>query len=184
MKSEYEKMRSQELYNFEDKEISASLSHAKEMCRRLRGMTINDEDYRGVIEELIPGIPKTSTVNPPFCCDHGNGITIGENTFINCNCTMLDGGRITIGNNVLIGPNCQLYTPQHPFNHIERRKKEETSFPITIGDDTWLCGGVIVCPGVKIGKRCIIAAGSVVINDVPDDCMVAGNPAVVKKKTC
>ena len=85
---------------------------------------------------------------------------------------------------MLIGPNCQLYTPQHPFNHIERRKSEETSYPITIGDDTWLCGGVIVCPGVKIGKRCIIAAGSVVINDVPDDCMAAGNPAVVKKNIC
>ena len=89
---------------------------------------------------------------------------------------------IRIGSNTLIGPNCQLYTPQHPKDYVLRREDKETAYPVTIGDDCWLGGGVIVCPGVTIGHRCIIAAGSVVTRDIPDDSLAAGNPAVVKKK--
>ena len=177
--TEFEKMRSQQLYDFSDEEIYASLEHAKDVCARLNTMTINDDDYRAVIEDLIPDIPKDSNVCPPFHCDHGNGLRIGRNVFINYNVTMLDGAVITIGDNVLIGPNCQLYTPQHPFEHVLRRKSVETAYPITIGEDTWLGGGVIICPGVTIGKRCIIGAGSVVTHDIPDDCVAAGNPARV-----
>ena len=177
--TEFEKMRSQQLYDFSDEEIYASLKHAKDVCARLNTMTINDDDYRAVIEDLIPDIPKDSNVCPPFHCDHGNGLRIGRNVFVNYNVTMLDGAVITIGDNVLIGPNCQLYTPQHPFDHVLRRKSVETAYPITIGEDTWLGGGVIICPGVNIGKRCIIGAGSVVTHDIPDDCVAAGNPARV-----
>ena len=102
--------------------------------------------------------------------------------FINYNCTFLGGAVITIGNHVLIGPNCQLLTPQHPMNYLDRRKPIETSYPITIGDDTWLGGGVTVLPGVTIGKRCIIGAGAVVVHDIPDDSLAVGNPAVVKRR--
>lgn len=182
MKTEFEKMRNEELTNFSDAEIQASARHARKLTARLQTMTLHDDDYREVLEELVPGIPKTSFIAPPFHCDHGNGISIGEHTFINYNCTFLDGGHIRIGNHVLIGPNCQLYTPEHPMDYVARRDTIETEHPITIGDDTWLCGGVIVGPGVTIGKRCIIAAGSVVTKDVPDDCMAAGNPAVVKRR--
>ena len=91
MKTEYEKMRSQELYYFSDPEIHASLVHAKKVCARLRSMTIYDEDYRQVIEELIPGIPQSTTICPPFHCDHGTGIILGENVFMNYDCIMLDG---------------------------------------------------------------------------------------------
>lgn len=180
--TEFEKMRSQELYDFSDAEIHASLKHAKEACTRLNAMTINDDGYRAAIEDLIPGIPADSVVCPPFHCDHGHGIRIGRNVFVNYNVTMLDGGMITIGDNCLIGPNCQLYTPQHPFDHVLRRKSVETAYPITIGEDTWLGGGVVVCPGVTIGKRCVIGAGSVVTKDIPDDCVAAGNPARVIRK--
>lgn len=180
--TEFEKMRSQQLYDFSDAEIFKSLEHAKKACTRLRTMTITDEGYREAIEDLIPGIPEDSVVCPPFHCDHGNGIRIGRNVFVNYNCTMLDGGMITLGDNVLIGPNCQLYTPQHPKDYVLRRKSVETAYPVTIGEDTWLGGGVIVCPGVTIGKRCIIAAGSVVTKDIPDDCLAAGNPATVKRR--
>lgn len=182
MKTEFEKMRSEELAYFSDPEIQKSLIHAKDVCAKMNAMSMYDERYRALLEDLIPGIPPTTKINPPFYCDHGNGIIIGEHTFINYNCTFLDGGYIRIGNHVLIGPNCQLYTPQHPMDYIERREPKETEHPITIGDDTWLGGGVIVCPGVTIGRRCIIAAGSVVIRDIPDDSLAAGNPAVVKKK--
>ncbi len=181
MKTEYEKMRSQELYYFSDPEIHASLIHAKKVCARLRSMTICDEDYRQVIEELIPGIPQSTTICPPFHCDHGTGIILGENVFMNYDCIMLDGGYIRIGKHTLIGPHCQFYTPQHPMDYVERREEKETAYPITIGEDCWLGGNVVVCPGVTIGNRCIIAAGSVVTKDIPDDSLAAGVPAVVKR---
>lgn len=181
MKTEYEKMRSQELYYFSDPEIHASLIHAKKVCARLRSMTIYDEDYRQVIEELIPGIPQNTTICPPFHCDHGTGIILGENVFMNYDCIMLDGGYIRIGKHTLIGPHCQFYTPQHPMDYVERREEKETAYPITIGEDCWLGGNVVVCPGVTIGNRCIIAAGSVVTKDIPDDSLAAGVPAVVKR---
>lgn len=181
MKTEYEKMRSQELYYFSDPEIHASLVHAKKVCARLRSMTICDEDYRQVIEELIPGIPQSTTICPPFHCDHGTGIILGENVFMNYDCIMLDGGYIRIGKHTLVGPHCQFYTPQHPMDYVERREEKETAYPITIGEDCWLGGNVVVCPGVTIGNRCIIAAGSVVTKDIPDDSLAAGVPAVVKR---
>ena len=181
MKTEYEKMRSQELYYFSDPEIHASLVHAKKVCARLRSMTIYDEDYRQVIEELIPGIPQSTTICPPFHCDHGTGIILEENVFMNYDCIMLDGGYIRIGKHTLIGPHCQFYTPQHPMDYVERREEKETAYPITIGEDCWLGGNVVVCPGVTIGNRCIIAAGSVVTKDIPDDSLAAGVPAVVKR---
>lgn len=181
MKTEYEKMRSQELYYFSDPEIHASLVHAKKVCARLRSMTIYDEDYRQVIEELISGIPQSTTICPPFHCDHGTGIILGENVFMNYDCIMLDGGYIRIGKHTLIGPHCQFYTPQHPMDYVERREEKETAYPITIGEDCWLGGNVVVCPGVTIGNRCIIAAGSVVTKDIPDDSLAAGVPAVVKR---
>lgn len=181
MKTEYEKMRSQELYYFSDPEIHASLVHAKKVCARLLSMTICDEDYRQVIEELIPGVPQSTTICPPFHCDHGTGIILGENVFMNYDCIMLDGGYIRIGKHTLIGPHCQFYTPQHPMDYVERREEKETAYPITIGEDCWLGGNVVVCPGVTIGNRCIIAAGSVVTKDIPDDSLAAGVPAVVKR---
>ena len=181
MKSEIEKMRSGELFDYMVPEVQESMKHAKELCARLQSMSLYHPDYRKVMEDLIPGIPESVKICPPFYCDHGHGIILGEGVFVNYNCTFLDGGYIRIGDHTLIGPNCQLYTPHHPLNYEERREAKEYEYPITIGDDCWLGGGVIVCPGVTIGNRCIIAAGSVVTKDVPDDCLVAGNPAVVKR---
>jgi maltose O-acetyltransferase len=181
MKTEFEKMRSAELYYFTDPEIAKSLAHAKEACRRLNQFTLGAPGYREALDDLIPDVPESSSVCPPFHCDHGHGIRMGEGTFVNYDCIILDAALVTIGNHVLVGPKCQLVTPQHPKDFLLRRHPCETSYPITIGDDTWLGAGVIVCPGVTIGKRCIIGAGSVVIHDIPDDCMAAGNPAVVKK---
>lgn len=179
--TELEKMRSGLLYDYATPEVESSWKHARSLCARLQTMTVHDDDYREVIEDLIPGFPKSSELMPPFHCDHGSSITIGEHVCINYNCTMLDEGLITIGNHVLIGPNCSFYTPQHPKDYLQRRNPMETGHAITIGDDTWICGNVTICPGVTIGARCIIAAGSVVTKDIPDDSMAAGNPAVVKR---
>ena len=182
MKTELENMRSEELFDYMDPEIQASMKHAKALCARLQTMSLYDPDYRKVITDLIPGMPESATICPPFFCDHGHGIVLGEGVFINYNCTFLDGGWIRIGKHTLIGPNCQLLTPHHPMDYVLRREAKEYEYPITIGEDCWLGGGVIVCPGVTIGDRCVVAAGSVVTKDVPDDCLVAGNPAVIKRK--
>lgn len=180
--TEYEKMRNEEFYDFTNEEGLASIAKAQKLCVRLQTMTIEDEEYRKIIEELIPGIPKSSVINPPFHCDHGHGIKLGENVFVNYNATMLDGGIISIGKNTQIGPNCQLVTPNHPIDYLERRKPIERCSPIKIGEDCWLGTGVIVCPGVKIGDRSIIGAGSVVVKDIPSDSMAVGNPCKVIKK--
>ena len=179
--TEFEKMRQGEFYDFMDDECLASYNRAKHLCARLQTMTTDDSDYREVIEALIPGIPQSSTVAPPFICDHGHGIHLGENVFINYNGTMIDGGMITIGDNTQIGPNCQFLTPNHPIDYLERRKSIECCSPITVGSDCWFGGGVIVCPGVNIGDRCIIGAGSVVVKDIPSDSMAVGNPCKVIK---
>ena len=99
MKTEFEKMRSRELYCFADKEVDASAVHAKKLCAKLATMTIYDDNYREVMEDLIPGFPKSANLCPPFVCDHGSGIIIGENVFINHNCVMLDSAYIRIGKN-------------------------------------------------------------------------------------
>lgn len=180
-KTEMEKMRNEELYDYSSPEIMASLEHAKQLCACLNRISSVDEGYRDLIGKLIPDFPATSEICPPFTCDHGHGIKMGENSFLNYGCVILDGAWVTFGNNVKVGPHCQFYTPQHPIDYIQRRETKETAYPIIIEDDVWLGGGVVVCPGVRIGKRSIVAAGSVVIRDVPSDCMVAGNPAVIKK---
>ncbi|MBP3227543.1 MAG: sugar O-acetyltransferase [Bacteroidaceae bacterium] len=179
--TELQKMRSERLYRFDDKEVEQSFVHAKRLCARLQTMTLYDADYRAIIEDLIPSIPTTSSISPPFMCDHGHGIRLGEHVFVNAGCTMLDSGFISIGNNVKIGPNCRLLTPTHPMDYVERREPKETALPVTIGDDCWLGAGVIVCPGVTIGPRCIIAAGAVVTRDIPADTLAAGIPATVKR---
>ncbi|OJV87130.1 MAG: maltose acetyltransferase [Bacteroidia bacterium 44-10] len=182
MKSEFEKMRSGELADFSDPEIQESFRHSRKLCVKLQTMTIHDDDYREVIGQLIPDLPASSTVCPPIQCDHGSSVVIAENVFINYNAMCIGGGYIRIGRHTLIGPNCQFYTPNHPMDYVERREEKEYAYPITIGEDCWFGGNVTLLPGVTIGNRCIVAAGSVVTKDVPDDCMVAGNPATIKKR--
>mgnify|MGYP001308371917 CR=1 FL=1 len=182
MKTEFEKMRSGELANYSDPEIQESAEKSVRLCAKLQTMTVYDENYRDIIEELIPGIPKSSIICPPLQTDHGSNFIIGEDVFINYNSVCVGGGYVNIGKHARIGPNCYFYTPNHPIDHIERRKPIEIALPITIGDDCWLGGNVTILPGVTIGNRCIIAAGSVVTKDIPDDTMAAGNPAEIKKR--
>ncbi|MDE7304476.1 MAG: sugar O-acetyltransferase [Alistipes sp.] len=180
--SELDKMQTGELYDFSSPEIMASNLRARRCLERFNRAAADDEAARrAALEELIPGIPSSSTIVPPFFCDHGHPIRIGEGVFINAGCTFLDGGGITIGDHTLIGPGCQLLTPQHPMDYMERRRPVERGLRIEIGEDCWLGGNVTVCPGVKIGDRCIIGAGSVVVHNLPDDVLAAGNPAVVKR---
>ncbi|MCQ2608493.1 MAG: sugar O-acetyltransferase [Bacteroidales bacterium] len=180
--TEFEKMRNQQLYNYSDAEIDNSITHAQKTASKFNLLTLDSPMYKETLHELLPNAPESTTICPPFHCDHGHGIIFGENVFINYNCTFLDGGKITLGNNVKIGPCVQIYTPQHPFDHIERRKPIETSFPVTIEDDVWIGGNATILPGVTIGARSIIGAGSVVTKDIPSDCIAAGNPCKIIKR--
>lgn len=170
------------MYDYCDQTIIESCTHARYLLKRFNNLTMHDAEYRTVLEELIPNFPKDSFIMPPFYCDHGHGIQIGKDVVINYNCTFLDGGEIKIGNHVKIGPNVQLYTPQHPTDYMERRKSIETNYPITINDDVWIGGNSTVLPGVTIGARTIIGAGSVVTKDIPSDCIAVGNPCKIIKK--
>ena len=170
------------MYDWTDPVIDRSLTRSRLACEKFNKSGIDHDDYRTVLEEMIPGVPKSVTILPPFHCDHGNGLHLGEGVFVNYNAMMLDAGNITIGARTLIGPNCSLYTPQHPLDYKLRQKTLETAYPITIGEDCWLGGNVTVCPGVTIGDRTVIGAGSVVTHDIPSDCIAAGNPCKVIRK--
>lgn len=149
--------RTEQIINLADNKVQSDLERAKRLCAELQNVTIYDSAYREIIKLLIPDIPINTLISPPFYCDNGYNIHLGESVFINSNCIFLDAVSIHIGKNSLIGPNCQLYTPQHPINYIERREKIETAFPICIGEDCWIGGNVTICPGVTIGNRCVIA---------------------------
>lgn len=182
MKTEMEKMRRGEAYAFTDEAMLESLHRANRLCVKLNTLTMEDADYRATLEELVPGIDGTSSICPPFYCDHGHGIIVGEHTFINRSCDMLDEGFIRIGARCKVGPDCRFYTVNHPLDYRKRREPCELALPIEIGDDVWIGGGVTICPGVRIGSRSVIAAGSVVCSDIPEDSLAAGNPARVKRK--
>lgn len=182
MMTEKDKMRKGLLADMSAAELQASFEHAKKLLARMRCLSTYDKEYRGLLEELIPDLPNTSIICPPFHCDHGDGIKLGEHVFINANCVFLDGALITIGAHTLVGPSVQIYTPHHPMDYRERRGSKEYAYPVTIGEDCWIGGGTIICPGVTIGRRCVIGAGSVVVRDIPDNSVAVGNPARVIRK--
>ena len=177
MDNPFEKMLSGERYTYSVPEVEAAFERAHRLCASLQGLTIHDSKCRLILEELIPGLPASASVSPPFHCDLGSHIRLGEGVFVNFNAVMLDTGGISIGNHTLIGPNCSFYTPRHPMDYLERREPQESAASIRIGDDCWLGGNVTVCPGVSIGSRTIVGAGSVVVHDLPSDVVAVGNPA-------
>lgn len=181
--TELEKMLAGENYEFTDPEVHGLNLEASRRTAVLNATSICDaEAYRAALGRLMPDAAPTAMIVPPFFCDFGFRIRLGEGVFINTRCTMLDGGGVTIGARTKVGPDCKFYTPHHPMDYLERRKPIERGKAITVGEDCWLGGNVTVCPGVRIGDRCVIGAGSVVTRDIPDDSLAAGNPAVVRRK--
>jgi maltose O-acetyltransferase len=133
----------------------------------------------GVLRALFGELPEDAVIEPPFYCDYGSNIHVGSRFYANSGCVFLDCAPITIGDNVQLGPLVQLLAPTHPLDAETRRTGVESAEPIAIGDDAWLGGGVIVLPGVTIGPRSVIGAGSVVTKDVPADVVAVGNPCRV-----
>lgn len=147
-----------------------------------RACVADEEAARPLLEELLGGLGEGAFVKPPLFVDYGENIVIGPRTFINYNLTALDVGPIRIGADCQIGPNVQLLTPTHPLTPQPRRDKVEGGAPITLGDNVWLGGGVIVLPGVTIGDNTVVGAGAVVTKDLPANVVAVGNPARVVKE--
>lgn len=131
------------------------------------------------LRHILGSMGENVTILPPFRCDYGSNIKIGNNFFANYNLVILDVAEVTFGNNVFIAPNVSIYTAGHPVHHTARNSMYEYGIPITIGDNVWIGGNVVICPGVKIGSGSVIGAGSVVLKDVPENVIAAGNPCRV-----
>ena len=179
MKTEKEKMLSGENYFSNDKELVLERTKAKKLLHKLNVTEyVVNGNSRAILRELMPNVNKRLYIEPPFHCDYGYNIHSGESVYFNVNCVVLDAMKVTIGNTVFFGPNVHIYTATHPTNAIERRTLE-FSKPVTIGNDCWIGGNTVICPGVTIGNGCTIGAGSVVTKSIPDNSLAVGNPAKV-----
>ena len=180
MASEKQKMLAGDMYDPTDPQLTAERRRARNLCKSLNESHDDEQDLRDrIIRDLFGRSGDDIWLEPPFYCDYGCNITLGSKVFFNFNCVILDPAPVTIGNNVLFGPAVQIYAATHPLNASERRTWFECARSVEIGSDVWMGGGAIVCPGVRIGDRSVIGAGSVVTRDIPNDVIAAGNPCRV-----
>jgi maltose O-acetyltransferase len=179
MPTEREKMLAGELYDPLDPELTSARDRARDLCQSLNATReAQTDERRKILRQLFGRGGDTVWMQPPFFCDYGSNIELGERVFFNFNCIVLDVCPIRIGSFTLFGPAVQIYTPMHPFSAALRRQ-QEFGKPIEIGSDVWVGGGAIILPGVRIGSRAVIGAGSVVTRDVPEGTFAAGNPCRV-----
>lgn len=179
MRTEREKMLAGDLYDPLDAELERGRARARDLCQTLNATREADtEERRRLVSDLFGAGGDTVWLQPPFYCDYGANIELGERVFFNFNCIVLDVCPVRIGDFTLFGPAVQIYTPMHPFS-AELRRREEFGKPVEIGSDVWVGGGAIILPGVRIGSRAVIGAGSVVTRDIPAGVFAAGNPCRV-----
>lgn len=180
MKSEKEKMISGKPYKAFGDELLAERQYAKEMIFDFNSLRPNQIDERNEILKRLLGKTKDKYfIEPPFRCDYGYNIEIGENFYSNYNLIILDCAAVKIGDNVLIGPNVSIYTAGHPIHYEIRNQEYEYAFPVIIGDNVWIGGNVVINPGVSIGENSVIGSGSVVTKDIPKNVIAIGNPCKV-----
>jgi maltose O-acetyltransferase len=182
MKTEKEKMLSGENYFSNDKELTLDRNRVKKLLHKLNVVEyLMNGNARAILRELLPNAHKRIYIEPPFHCDYGYNIHLGEKVYFNVNCVVLDAAKVTIGSNVFIGPGVHIYTATHPTNAVERQTVEFAK-PVSIGNDCWIGGNSVLCPGITIGNGVTIGAGSVVTKDIPENSLAVGNPARVIKK--
>ena len=179
-RTQRERMLAGDLYIADDPELARDSQRAQTLLQQFNGSVPSDPDARRrILDDLLGSLGDGAEIRPPFHCDYGYQTHIGARTFVNFGLVALDVAPIRIGDDVQIGPHVQLLTPTHPLEPELRRAKWEAAEPITIGDNVWLGGAVVVCPGVTIGADTVVGAGSVVLRDVPAGVLVAGVPARV-----
>ena len=163
-----------------------SVFEEQKICRKkLQKLNFMDRsDFDGIgkaIQDLF-GKSEGAFVNPPFFCDYGTNIEVGKNFFANYNCTIIDVAKVRIGDNCQFAPNVSIYTAGHPIHPVSRNSLYEYGKEVIIGDNVWIGGNTVICPGVHVGSNTVIGAGSVVTRDIPDWCVAAGNPCRVIRK--
>ena len=177
METEKEKMIAGEMYDAGDSQLVEERRHARDLCKSLNESHDRERTLReAIIRDLFGRTGDAVWIEPPFYCDYGYNITLGSNVFFNFNCVILDPSTVTIGSNVKFGPAVQVCTATHPMSAKERSRMLEFARPIKIGSDIWIGAGAIICPGVHIGSRSVLGAGSVVTRNIPSDVFAAGNP--------
>ena len=177
-RSNRERMLAGDHYIAEDPDLRRESNRAAVLTAQFNATVGDDHAGRDrILRELLGSVGPEAVVRPPFRCDYGYQTSIGARTFVNWGLIALDVAPITIGEDVQIGPNVQLLTATHPLEPGPRRQKWESSKPIAIGNNVWLGGGVIVCPGVTIGENTVVGAGAVVVKDLPANVVAVGNPA-------
>jgi maltose O-acetyltransferase len=179
-RTQKERLEAGELYLAEDPVLQEELRRAARLTKEFNDSRHDDvEGRRRLLDELLGSLGEDAEIRPPLYCDYGLRLHVGARTFVNFGLVALDVATITIGEDVQIGPYVQLLTATHPLEPEPRRAKWESARPIAIGDNAWLGGGVIVCPGVSIGADTVVGAGSVVTRDLPAGVLAAGSPARV-----
>jgi len=182
METEKQKMLRGELYDPIDPELCAERARVRNLCLDLNQTREEEvEERRRLLQEIF-GRPTDVWLQPPFFCDYGTNITLGEGVFFNFNCVVLDVMEVSIGSHTLFGPAVQIYTAMHPISAAERRTKLEFAKPISIGADVWVGGAAVICPGATIGDGTIIGAGSVVTKAIPAGVFAAGNTCRVVRE--
>ena len=179
MSIERQKMLAGEMYDPFDPELVAARERARDLCADLNATRDRDADERRrLLVDLFGAGGDTVWMQPPFYCDYGTNIELGERVYFNFNCVVLDVCRVRIGDFTLFGPAVQIYTALHPMN-AQLRRLQEFGKPVEIGSDVWVGGAAVILPGVRIGSQSVIGAGSVVTRDIPDRVFAAGNPCRV-----
>ncbi|MFC6180163.1 sugar O-acetyltransferase [Lactiplantibacillus daowaiensis] len=180
MKTEKERMLAGDLYIANDRQLAQEMRHGRRLTRIFNQTTEIDNDFRSeILKQLFKQVGPNHYIEPPFHIDYGTNTTIGKNFYANYDAIFVDCAEIKIGDNVFMGPRVGLYTAGHPIDAVIRSEQLEYAKPITIGNDVWLGGNVVVNPGVTIGNNVVIGSGSVVTKDIPDNVVAVGNPCHV-----
>ncbi len=178
-RSEKEKMLAGEYYDATGEVLSNERDRARQLAYAYNTAKPEEKEKKKEIMKQLIKAKGNFNIEAPFTCDYGYNIQVGDNFYANFGCILLDTNQIIIGDNVLLAPNVQIYTASHPINPEERLSGAEFALPIIIGNNVWIGGGAIICPGVTIGDNVSIGAGSVVTKDLPDNVVAVGNPCRV-----
>lgn len=180
--TEKQKMLAGELYDCKDEELARERLHARRLTRMFNSTFENEQANRNsLLKQLFGSLAGEPMVEPPFHCDYGYNIHLGDRFYANFDCVILDVCEVRIGNGCLLGPGVHIYTAAHPLDALKRAQGEEYGRPVRIGNNVWIGGRAVILPGVSIGDNVVVAAGAVVAADVPDNSLVVGNPGAVRK---